>query len=80
MVLLLQGHHMHKTTLELKYYGIDLDYHDSERVMKTTNSKYFVTPKRWSKVEAWMIMEDKEKLSKEDVIHLIDNDYIGSYK
>ena len=71
---------MYKTTLELKYYGIDLDYHDSERVYKTTNSKYFITPKKWVSIEAWMYMEEKEKLSKEDLQYLIDNDYVGIYK
>lgn len=70
---------MYKTTLILKDYGIDLDYHDSERVKNSTDSKYFITPKRCSQIEAWMIMEDKEKLSKEDLQYLIDNDYVGVY-
>jgi hypothetical protein len=68
--------------LTFKCEDVIFDVYDSERVpMGEHKYLYFITPKRFAKIEVWRITNNIEsKIStKEQLDYLIVNDYIGTY-
>ena len=59
--------------------NIELDYHDSERVLSKNNG-YYLTPKLFAHVEAWMIKNNITSItSQEQLDTLIELGFIKQY-
>ncbi|HRZ18535.1 MAG TPA: hypothetical protein P5136_00520 [Methanofastidiosum sp.] len=63
----------------IKSYDIVFDYHDTERILIRKKYPYYLTPKRFAKIEAWMIQNNKENLTKEDVDFVISQGWLSRY-
>lgn len=59
--------------------SIEFDVFDSNRINPdTVKSKYFLTPVLLAKIEEWLILNNKSKIStKQDMDYLIYNNYFG---
>jgi hypothetical protein len=66
-----------------KCEDVVFDVYNTERIsMNSKKVKYYITPKRFAKIEVWRVMNDITTpiSTKEQLTFLIENDYIGTYK
>jgi len=60
--------------------NIVMDYHDSERVLTKDTSSYYITPKLFAKIEAWMITNNIEVITSQEQLNtLIKLGFIKQY-
>jgi hypothetical protein len=71
---------MYICSVKCKELDISFDYHDTERVLTRNEHKYFLTPKRFAKIEAWMIQNFiMEITTKEQVDYIIQQGWLSEY-
>ncbi|GEM_PF-6594503 len=69
--------------LTFKCEDVIFDVYDTERVpMDSSKYQYFITPRRFARIEAWRIQNNLNSpiSTKEQLDYLIQNDMIGTYK
>ena len=71
---------MYVCSINCPELNIVLDYHNSERVLTRNNSTYYITPKLFAHIEAWMITHNIEVLTSQDQLNtLIELGFIKRY-
>jgi len=70
---------MYVCTINSKKLGITFDYFDSERVLSKNKCKYYLTPKRFAKIESWMIQNFIMDITKEQLDFILKQGWIGEY-
>lgn len=71
---------MYICSIKCPELGITFDYHDTERVLTRNEYSYFITPRRFAKIEAWMIQNFiMEITTRDQVDFLIKQGWISEY-